>query len=137
MTNEVPLVVEIVPDGTADGVVVPATEVVVDLLVVAGVVLGEGLTVVVETFDVLSSLSILNIRIECSQTLTLMRAQRSLSPRLGHTVSTTRNRHYSGSRKRRSRIQCSQCHRIVHTRQHLIERGQQLQRLQYHMRTSC
>lgn len=55
MTKEVPLVVEMEPEGAAEGEEVPTAEVVVlvGLLVVVGAVLGGGLIVVVGALDVL------------------------------------------------------------------------------------
>lgn len=106
--KEVPLVVEMDPDGATEGEMVPAADDVVVvawlvvLLVVAGVVLGLGLTEVV-----VGALEVLYARVSLSQGGMLPLRVPTFVPvqtsqRRARTGSTTPSRHCSGSRKRRS-----------------------------------
>lgn len=108
MMKEVPLVVEMDPDGATEGEMVPAADDVVVvawlvvLLVVAGVVLGLGLTEVV-----VGALEVLYARVSLSQGGMLPLRVPTFVPvqtsqRRARTGSTTPSRHCSGSRKRRS-----------------------------------
>lgn len=106
--KEVPLVVEMDPDGAAEGEVVPAVDDVVvtawlvDLLVVAGFVLAVGLTGVV-----VGAAEVLCIRVSLFQDKKLFLSMPTwvlvqTSQRRGCTGSTIPNRNCSGSRKRMS-----------------------------------